>query len=248
MDQPRSGAENMAVDDALLEFAAQRGVAVLRLYRWSEPTLSLGYFQGFGERSRHAESNALAFVRRGTGGGAIVHHHDWTYSVALPADHRVGALGAAQPLYDCLHDAAVRWLNGRGLSAKKWSPSVEDANCRTEGCSFLCFERRSSGDVVIGAHKVLGSAQRRHRGGLLQHGSLLLKQSDFAPSLLGLEDLSQPKTSFDQSDCRAYFHQLSQGLVDFLGSEPQQVNSLQALIRHEIHSGKYATEAWNHKR
>ena len=80
-----SGPEQMARDEAMLESAAERGIASFRFYRWSEPTLSLGYFQPAGERFGALAS--LAWVRRASGGAAILHHspHELTYSFALPA-------------------------------------------------------------------------------------------------------------------------------------------------------------------
>ena len=74
---PADGATNMAADEALLESAA-RGVASLRFYTWTEPMLSLGYFQPAEERQADANLARLAWVRRATGGAAIVHHHELT--------------------------------------------------------------------------------------------------------------------------------------------------------------------------
>jgi lipoate-protein ligase A len=84
IDPPASGAWNMAVDEALLRSAAQRGTATLRFYQWSEPTLSLGYFQAADDRQQHFASLACPLVRRASGGGAIVHDRELTYSLAMP--------------------------------------------------------------------------------------------------------------------------------------------------------------------
>src|ERR1700722_19964765 len=79
------GATNMAADEAMLETASERGLASLRFYTWSEPTLSLGYFQ---PSVGHGLPNlaSLAWVRRSTGGAGIVHHHELTYSIALTGE------------------------------------------------------------------------------------------------------------------------------------------------------------------
>src|SRR3954469_17858125 len=79
-----SGADNMARDEALLHSAADRGVASLRFYTWTEPTLSLGYFQPAAVREGSAALAGLPWVRRSTGGDAIVHHRELTYALALP--------------------------------------------------------------------------------------------------------------------------------------------------------------------
>ena len=73
VDPPASGAWNMAVDEALLESVADGGPATLRFYQWSEPTLSLGYFQPYADREQHEASRELTVVRRSTGGGALIH-------------------------------------------------------------------------------------------------------------------------------------------------------------------------------
>ncbi len=181
----------MAIDDALLGYCAREQCAVLRIYQWAEPTLSLGYFQKLEDRAGHAASAELPAVRRATGGGAIVHHHDITYSLVVPQS--ASEVGAAPAVYAAVHEAVVNWIQQFGVTAKRWSD--EDAveigsgdGCR--GNEFLCFHRRSTGDVVAGGSKLMGSAQRRSKGALLQHGSLLLTQSEFAPSLVGLTDLS----------------------------------------------------------
>src|SRR5262249_20087454 len=78
------GATNMAADEVLLE-GAVAGTAALRFYGWSEPTLSLGYFQPESERHTDAQLSPLPVVRRATGGSALVHDHELTYALALPA-------------------------------------------------------------------------------------------------------------------------------------------------------------------
>jgi lipoate-protein ligase A len=196
-DQERSGSENMAVDQAMLEHAEALGLPLVRTYQWQEPTLSLGYFQKLRDRANHAESVSCELIRRSTGGGAILHHFDWTYSVAIPSkliDDSAGksskTTGAARALYDAVHDEIVRLLTKIGFAASKWAePAACDTPQRGQGCAFLCFERRSEGDIVVDGAKVMGSAQRRYKNTVLQHGSLLLARSTFAPSLAGLREL-----------------------------------------------------------
>jgi len=185
VDAPASGAWNMAVDEALLESAAERDECCWRFYRWEEPTLSLGYFQDVADRRRHAASVACPLVRRPSGGGAIVHDIELTYSVALPAAHRL-AQGPLRRLYEDVHEALVETTRRWGTGARVLT------ECPAETCSerpFLCFQRHTRGDVVYGAHKIAGSAQRRTARAILQHGSLLLGRSAAAPELPGLADL-----------------------------------------------------------
>jgi lipoate-protein ligase A len=184
IDAPADGAWNMALDEALLESAADEGVATLRLYGWSRPTLSLGYFQPHLERSSHAASLTCAVVRRSSGGGAIVHDDELTYSLALPAQHRLAV--HHQSLYRLVHQALVDSLPplpGNSLTLCSDLP-------RTGAKPFLCFLRRGGGDVLVDGVKFAGSAQRRMRGAILQHGSLLLGRSSHAPELPGWRELT----------------------------------------------------------
>ena len=179
------GRWNMACDEWLLDTALQNGQPAVRTYAWSRPTVSLGYFQ----QPDALESNPLVAgldqVRRLSGGGAIVHHHEWTYSCVVPAGDPKTARGP--DLYDVVHqsiiDELVTLANGpiAGLGLRETVDGSDEP--------ALCFARSAAEDVVCGKHKVLGSAQRRRRGAVLQHGSLLLRSSTHAPEFFGLEDL-----------------------------------------------------------
>jgi lipoate-protein ligase A len=180
VDAPASGAWNMAVDAALLETAVDEKQCFLRWYRWEEPTLSLGYFQKSPESLGAADK--LPRVKRLSGGGAIVHDDELTYSCALPAGHPL----AREPLklYSIIHQRIAELLQSDGFPVKERGTSLAD-----RASEFLCFGRGDTMDLVIGDVKVLGSAQRRRKGAVLQHGSLILRRSRFAPDFPGLFDL-----------------------------------------------------------
>jgi len=188
VNPPASGAWNMAVDEALLETAAASGEAILRLYEWEVPTLSLGYFQAIDERQSHVASRDCPVVRRASGGGAILHDRELTYSIAIP--QRAGSLAEASRLYDITHETLIQTLAEFGVSAAKFgdTPQCPGPGARPDDEPFLCFLRRSCTDIVIGGVKVVGSAQRRRRGAVLQHGSILLGRSRFAPEVPGIEE------------------------------------------------------------
>lgn len=186
VDQPRSGVDNMAIDQAMLAAVAAGCIPLLRIYRWAAPTVSLGYFQKYSEFEAASCFAADQHVRRSTGGGAIVHHYDWTYSLAVPESLIGNKIGASSEVYDALHEAVAAWLQRLGWDAMLW----EKGTTGPSGNPFLCFSRRSTGDVVVGDAKVMGSAQRRMQGGVLQHGSLLLARSPCTPELAGLAELS----------------------------------------------------------
>ncbi|MSR58918.1 MAG: lipoate--protein ligase [Planctomycetaceae bacterium] len=181
--EPRSGAWNMAVDEMLLDQAVRQGHLSLRWYRWNEPTVSLGYFQEAGAIAASAQLRGLPVVRRISGGGAIVHDRELTYSCAVPAGHPLAAEPRA--LYTQIHERIVAVLAEWGVAARlRGSVLAERQN------EFMCFGRGDDFDVVIGDHKILGSSQRRRKGAVLQHGSLVLRRSPCAPQFPGLWDLA----------------------------------------------------------
>jgi lipoate-protein ligase A len=204
VDDPASGPWNMAADEALLETAVAGGDATLRLYRWSEPTLSLGYFQTLASRDQHEASRGCAIVRRQSGGGAILHDRELTYSLTLPPSHPLGRDATA--LYNAVHNLFIGLLKPRILTANP--PPIRlvlnDTNSPLKSSEepFLCFQRRARGDLLLKTtesaainsepptYKILGSAQRRHRGAILQHGSFLVARSPAAPELAGWRDLT----------------------------------------------------------
>ena len=118
-DTPAEGAWNMAVDETLGEIAAESGIATLRFYGWSRPTLSLGYFQNYDERLSHSASMNCAIVRRASGGGAILHDRELTYSLALPCAERT--IGDAPGLKGGVDTDPAREI-GRGYQAGAAKP------------------------------------------------------------------------------------------------------------------------------
>ncbi|MGQ9503520.1 MAG: lipoate--protein ligase family protein [Thermogutta sp.] len=218
IDQAHAGAWNMAMDEFLALRAEKENLPILRLYRWERPTLSLGYFQHYQAREQHAASVTCPVVRRPSGGGAILHHYEWTYSLALPAGHRLSK--DRLRLYHTVHQTLVRWLESLGLSVQIVEKSPLSCGSNTQSCPFLCFQRRTVGDVIVPLRrksdgddreitsnssettlstvKVVGSAQRRYQQVILQHGSILLARSPFAPELPGvvelLRDVRMPRT------------------------------------------------------
>ncbi|MBN1491944.1 MAG: lipoate--protein ligase [Phycisphaerae bacterium] len=172
IDPPLDGPTNMARDEALLQRVDHDAAPpTLRLYQWAPATVSLGYFQAFAEfHEQSAELRDMPVVRRLTGGGAIVHANELTYSLTLPHTHPLARDGAVR-LYERVHDAAIDLLNARGIAAGRVRCA---ASTNAQRGPFLCFERRHCVDVLVGARKVLGSAQRRTARTVLQHGSLQL--------------------------------------------------------------------------
>jgi lipoate-protein ligase A len=173
---------NMAIDEVMLADAASEGVASLRFYQWTEATVSLGYFQAAEARRGLPGLDGVALVRRASGGGALVHHHELTYGIALPAGD---VWQRSNQSWLCeMHGHIRKALARFGVDASLCPDGGEKGRGET-----LCFRHHTPGDVLIHGHKVVGSSQRRQRGALLQHGAVLLAQSPYTPQLPGIANL-----------------------------------------------------------
>ncbi len=185
------GPSNMALDEALLDSVAEDpSAAVVRTYAWSIPTLSLGYFQTMAELEADPRWASVPIVRRPTGGGALWHDHEVTYAVVVPSLHP--AARPSRTLYRVIHEAIVGRLQSCGIEAgRRGEMKIGEESGRRP---FLCFTDRDSEDIVFQGEKLVGSAQRRRSGAVLQHGSLLLSRSKTTPELPGLSDLATEPT------------------------------------------------------
>lgn len=183
--EPASGTWNMALDEALLERAISEGVGHFRLYRWSAPTISLGYFQEYIPDTLPAELRGLEVVKRLSGGGAILHHHEVTYSCSLPPGNTYEKNPSR--LYVDMHTILLEGLARQGFECRFRGISASVSRAEP----FLCYSRGDERDLVHHSDKIVGSAQRRRRGAILQHGSLLLRRSEFAREFPGVADLMQ---------------------------------------------------------
>ena len=249
IDPPLAGPTNMARDEALLIEAAAGGPPTLRCYAWQPATVSLGYFQSYREfTALPAPAGALAVVRRTTGGGAILHDIELTYSLALPAADAWLSQGARR-VYRIAHEAILRAVGGAARLAGCGDPGACGESSAQRG-PFFCFARRHELDVVVpddaaagGWSKLAGSAQRRIASGLLQHGSLILD------------------TRYPQQPCAAWarlggpcdYRAAAELFVDALReSTGRAITSGEwrssALQTAEDLSGKYGSTAWTQLR
>ncbi len=166
----RPGAENMALDQQLLEEVERRSdeVAYLRLYRWSPPCLSFGRNERALARydRQRIEELRLPVVRRPTGGRAVWHDQELTYSVAAP----VTAFGSLGGSYRSIHSRLLCALRKLGVPATLSLGPQRRARLDIGPC----FSAAVGGEIVVNGDKLVGSAQVRMRRAFLQHGSILL--------------------------------------------------------------------------
>jgi lipoate-protein ligase A len=240
IDTPARGDWNMAVDEMLLQRAAVEGEMAWRFYGWNEPTVSLGYFQDYQDRFAHPASRLCPAVRRLTGGGTILHDRELTYSLAIPASCRWAA--DRDRLYSVVHRALIAALGEWKLTATIFCPCDGQT---AHDAEFLCFQRRTPGDVVLGGMKIGGSAQRRRRGAVLQHGSVLLGRSSAAPELPGLVELTGIELSTAEL-VEAWLPRLTDALNVVWRKCPldtQQRQQAERLMRQ-----RYSDAAWTERR
>ncbi len=168
---PARGAWNMAVDEAILEEII-RGASppTLRVYAWEPPCLSLGRAQPFKDVDiSRLESHGWEVVRRMTGGRAILHTDELTYSVTgLESEPRL--TGSILESYNRLARALLVAVQALGLPVEM-EEGKADSNGQTNP---VCFEVPSTYEITVGGKKLIGSAQARRKEGVLQHGSLPL--------------------------------------------------------------------------
>jgi len=165
---PADAVTNMALDEAMLGEAAESGHTLVRLYEWARPTVSFGRNQrcdGIYSQER-CDALAVPAVRRMTGGRALLHARELTYSVAAPTSAAPSLRGGYEAI-NALLVAALRSLR------VEVSVAVPVARATSPGAA-PCFETPSAGELVVHGRKLVGSAQHRESDAFLQHGSILL--------------------------------------------------------------------------
>ncbi|MBI5559751.1 MAG: lipoate--protein ligase family protein [Deltaproteobacteria bacterium] len=169
LDGPDCGVENMAKDEAILR-AGERGgfTPAVRLYEWITPTLSIGYRQN----PMSLAGCGVPFVRRITGGRAVLHHAELTYSLVCDSTHPLfsaGILGAYMTISGCIVNA----LRGIGIEASFPDPEISDKRGTRPEAGESCFHAPRRYEILADGRKIVGSCQRRFKKTFLQHGSIL---------------------------------------------------------------------------
>ena len=208
------GFRNMAVDASLLASVAAGSPPTVRFYRWTPACLSLGRNQAANDVYDRVRAAARGFdiVRRPTGGLAVLHDIELTYAVAAP----VALLGGPRSAYREIHRAIAAGLASLGILTQL---ADADGNLHERGIGAApCFASPVGGEVVVGARKLVGSAQRCERRTLLQHGSILIDgRQDRVDALRTIPAAAPLDTSVT--------------LSELLGRAPAWDSLLRALVR-----------------
>jgi len=174
IDGDLPGARNMARDVAILESVSEGdSPPTLRLYGWNPPCLTLGRHQGIEAADlEFCSAEGIDVVRRPTGGRALLHQHELTYSVVAPLGQGPLPHGL-QDAYRLICGALVQAMQALGVEAEL---TEGDVNLQLPGprSTVPCFEAPAGGEVVVGGRKLIGSAMRAHGPAVLQHGAILL--------------------------------------------------------------------------
>lgn len=219
LDGTRSPAMNMAIDEQLLKETHQSARPILRIYQWDCPAVSIGFVQAYAAAPRQG----YTIVRRPTGGGVVFHDCDLTYTVVIPAGHRIYTLDRVES-YREIHNAVQTAFASLGLNTMLTSTEIPK---HVDRAFMQCFATPTRYDVVADGKKFAGSAQRRTREGILHQGSIDLKASGGDRKLL------------TQNLIKAFCSELKTEFSDFEVS-PIFIDTAKALSVK-----KYGTEEWN---
>ena len=253
--------ENMAIDEAIIrESQRENCFPTLRFYSWEKPSVSLGYFQNIGDEVniQFCQNKGIPIVRRPTGGKAVLHESDLTYSVVAREDNPLfpsGLLGTYQIISQCIATGLAKL----GIRADMFKEGREKG---TPELDALCFSMPSQYELLVNGKKICGSAQMRKKGVFLQHGSLLM---DFDPhrSCLAIskniksiskeeEKLKKTVTSIHENMSRKtdhieVCHALASGFEESLGIRLIEgtLTPGEERIKDELLQHKYSNTLWN---
>ncbi len=256
-----SAFENMATDEAIFrENQRIDSPPTLRLYGWSPPSISLGYFQ---ETKNEVDVSACSrykidIVRRPTGGKAVLHEHDVTYAVIAKERNPLftpDILGTYRIISGCIADA----LSELGIKAEM---SVDGRTSGDESLKAACFSVPSHYELLVNKRKICGSAQLRSRGVFLQHGSILLDFDPVKTCAVLLLRHSDPKRQIDKlraSVTSIYEHTgpgigvsaicrvLKKGFEKKLGVELREgeLTPEEEVLKTQLMRDKYTSDKWN---
>jgi lipoate-protein ligase A len=268
----RSPADNMAIDEAILTAHSEGKVPpTVRFYGWEPATLSIGYFQKAKEVDGGAlQREGIGFVRRPTGGRAVLHDKELTYSIIV-SEAYPGIPSNVTEAYRVLSEGLLQGFRALGLGAEMVQlASEEEKEKYASAGSAACFDSPSWYELVVEGRKVAGSAQVRQKDVVLQHGSILLDMDtdqlfrllkfsnekvaermkmSFSKKAVAINELllaqGKPTVTLEQVE-QAFRREIALGLgVELTDAQltPYEQELADRLVRE-----KYGTDEWNYRR
>ncbi|WP_338470229.1 biotin/lipoate A/B protein ligase family protein [Niallia sp. XMNu-256] len=264
-----SPAFNMALDEALLEWNSQgKFPPVIRFYGWNPATLSIGYFQRV-EKEINMDAvreKNIGFVRRPTGGRAVLHEHELTYSVIVSESHPEMPKTVTEA-YRVISEGILKGFHQLGLEAYFAVPTTDaDRDALKSPHSAVCFDAPSWYELVVEGRKVAGSAQTRQKGVILQHGSILIDvdedklfslfkfpndrvkermQRSFKNKAVAINEISPKRVTLEEAK-RAFKVGFEEGLN--INLEPYQLTADEMNAVMDIAKSRYENDEWNFMR
>ncbi len=252
--QALRASENMAIDEAVFRLNRPEGLPpTLRFFGWNPPAVSLGYFQKTFQEINvdFCRREGIDIVRRPTGGKAVLHEHELTYSLVAAIDHPLFTADILET-YRVISSCIVEALNRLGLTPEMVYEGRSAVGTPLEG---YCFAAPSKYELLVDGRKICGSAQVRGGGAFLQHGSLLIDIDPVrAAAAMGIEaaSISSSTTTLREQLGR---HMESDELAsilrgafeDTLGIRLAEagLTETEEALKQELLAGKYATSRWN---
>jgi lipoyl(octanoyl) transferase len=264
-----SPAMNMAVDEAILQLHSEGKVPpTVRFYTWNPATLSIGYFQKVAKEinMEALRERGLGFVRRPTGGRAVLHDQELTYSVVISESHPKMPSSVTEA-YKVISMGLLHGFQRLGLHAEMVSLATEEEKEKySSPGSSACFDSPSWYELVVEGKKVAGSAQTRQKGVILQHGSILLEMDvELLFSLLNfpservkqrmMESFRQKAVTINEVSPRPIGLQeaveaFRDGFASGLEVElvPGELTPEESALAEELVRTRYAVDEWNFRR
>ncbi|MDR3578541.1 MAG: lipoate--protein ligase family protein [Oryzomonas sp.] len=254
-DEPRTGPENMAIDEALLRsFDPAASQPVLRLYGWRPPALSLGRFQRAAEvlDLGRCRAGGVPIVRRITGGGTIYHADEVTYAIVCSPE-QIPPASSIKDSFRVLTGFLIALYRDLGLEASYAQDAVSPEARLGERTAF-CLAGKESFDILVGGRKIGGNAQRRKKGIIFQHGSLpLVNRAAMGLSFMRDREpgLAEGAASLEQCGIPADYGLVRRKLTEAFQRNltvrlsPQPLTEQERSLAEGLLVGRYATDRWN---
>lgn len=259
------GFYNMAIDEAIMRYHQKNKVPpTVRFYSWEPAALSLGYFQKLEKEvnQRACQKAGIDIVRRLTGGRAILHDKELTYSITIREDYNLLS-NSIVTSYKEISQGLVAGLNLLKIPAEL--KPMERGKKSPKGNSAACFDAPSWYEVLLDSKKLIGSAQTRKNGTILQHGSLpyeidpkktfkLFNYSDEKMRKKARRIFSAKSTSLKSAGYNLKKEELEKALIEGLAEKLgfnyyfAQLTNDEIKLADELREEKYSKDKWNKKR